>query len=201
MGWISHPLELHGSLVSLLPLRESHFLELVQLAKDKRIWEHYTIDASDTDKMKNTLKVALNERDNGTQYPFIIWKKDEKKVIGATRLLDINPDHKKLEVGWTWLHPDYWGTTVNIECKFLLLKYCFEELCALRVQLKTDENNIRSRKAIAKIGGLFEGVFRNDMIRDNGTKRNSAYFSIIDTEWDNVKGKLVTMLAKTGEQP
>ncbi len=111
--------------------------------------------------------------------------------------MDIQPNHKKLEIGWTWLHPDYWGTEVNLECKLLLLTYCFEELKTYRVQFKTDENNIRSRKAIEKIGGKFEGILRHDMIRDNGTKRNSAYFSIIDSEWGDVKRALV----KKSESP
>ena len=102
-------------------------------------------------------------------------------------------EHKKLEIGSTWLHPDYWGTEINFECKLLLLTYCFEALHTIRVQLKTDENNIRSRKAIQKIGGQFEGIFRNDMIRDNNTKRNSAYFSIIDEEWEDNKLKLTEL--------
>ena len=98
--------------------------------------------------------------------------------------MNIEPVHKKLEIGWTWLHPEYWASEINLECKLLLMTFCFEEWNAVRVQLKTDENNIRSRKAIEKIGGQFEGVLRNDMIRDNGTNRNSVYFSILDTEWE-----------------
>ena len=124
----------------------------------------------------------MNEKEKETQFPFVIYHKVHKKIIGATRFLDIQAQHKKLEIGWTWLHPNYWGTTVNLECKLLLLTYCFEKLNAIRVQFKTDENNIRSRKAIEKIGGKFEGILRNDMLRDNGTKRNSAYYSIIDSE-------------------
>ena len=101
--------------------------------------------------------------------------------------------HKKLEIGSTWLHPDYWATAINPECKLLLLTYCFEVLQAVRVQLKTDEKNMRSRKAIEKIGGQFEGILRNDMIRDNYTKRNSAYFSIIDDEWKDKKARLIEL--------
>ena len=108
--------------------------------------------------------------------------------------MDIQPTHKKLEIGWTWLHPDYWTTKLNLECKYLLLTYCLEQIEAFRVQLKTDENNIRSRKAIVKIGGQFEGIIRNDMIRDNGTKRNSAYFSIIDSDWPMIKINLALLL-------
>ena len=107
--------------------------------------------------------------------------------------MDIQPKHKKLEIGTTWLHPDYWGTAVNLECKLLLLTYCFESLATVRVHLKTDEKNLRSRKAIEEIGGQFEGILRNDMLRDNNTRRNSAYYSITDVEWPDKKIKLTEL--------
>lgn len=110
--------------------------------------------------------------------------------------MDIHFLHRKLEIGWTWLHPDYWATAVNLECKFLLLSFSFEELKALRVQLKTDENNIRSRKAIAKIGGQYEGILRKDILRDNGTSRNSVYFSLLDNEWERAKINLQGLLQR-----
>ena len=99
------------------------------------------------------------ERGNGTQFPFIIFHKLENRIIGSTRFLDIQEKHLKLEIGWTWLDPNYWGTAINLECKLLLLTFCFETLKTTRVQFKTDENNLRSRKAIEKIGGQFEGIF------------------------------------------
>lgn len=191
MNWIQHPVSLLGKSVSLLPLDESHFETLISLSKDQRIWQHYAIDGSNTQKLKSSLETSLIERENDTQYPFVIILKNEDKIVGSTRFLDIQPIHKKLEIGWTWLHPDYWGTSINLECKLLLLTYCFEELKAKRVQLKTDENNIRSRKAIEKIGGQLEGILRNDMIRENGTNRNSAYYSIIESEWKDAKQKLL----------
>lgn len=194
MNWIQHPVSLIGNNVSLIPLDESHFEHLIQLSKDQRIWQHYAIDGSDTIKLKISLESSLIERKSGIQYPFVIILKDGNKTIGSTRFLDIQPAHKKVEIGWTWLHPDYWGTTINLECKLLLLTYCFEELKAKRVQLKTDESNIRSRKAIEKIGGQFEGILRNDMIRDNGTNRNSAYYSIVDSEWEKTKFNLMKLL-------
>jgi RimJ/RimL family protein N-acetyltransferase len=135
----------------------------------------------------------LIEREKGTQYPFVVIHKQENKIIGSTRLLDIHPAHKKLEIGWTWLHPGYWASAINLECKLLLLTYCFENFKANRVQLKTDENNLRSRKAIAKIGAHYEGILRNDQVRDNGTIRSTAYFSILNSEWENVKSNLSSL--------
>ncbi len=108
--------------------------------------------------------------------------------------MDIQPVHKKLEIGSTWVHPNFWGSAVNLECKFLLLTYAFEKLHTKRVQFKTDENNVRSRKAIEKIGGQFEGILRNDMLRDNNTLRNSAVYSIIEGEWEENKMKLTRLL-------
>jgi RimJ/RimL family protein N-acetyltransferase len=142
----------------------------------------------------SALEAGLNDRERGIQYPFVIYHKKENKLIGSTRYLDIQPFHKKLEIGWTWLHPNYWASAVNPECKLLQLTYAFENLKAVRVLLKTDENNIRSRKAIEKIGGQFEGVLRQDMIRDNGTLRSSAYYGLIDKEWEKTKENLQKQL-------
>lgn len=194
MTWIQHPVSLIGKNVSLIPLDESHFETLINLAKDYRIWQDYAIDGCDTIKLKSSLETSLIERKSGMQYPFVIIMNDGSKMVGSTRFLDIQPMHKKLEIGWTWLYPNYWGTKINLECKLLLLTYCFEEIKAKRVQLKTDENNIRSRKAIDKIGEQYEGVLRNDMIKDDGSKRNSAYYSIINTEWESVKSNLINIL-------
>ncbi|WP_343636360.1 GNAT family N-acetyltransferase [Fluviicola sp.] len=195
MNWIKHPALLKGQHVSLVPLNESHIAELVELAQDKSIWKHYAIDGSDKDKLKTSLEQGIADREGGTQYPFVIQLNENGQLIGSTRFLDIQENHQKLEIGWTWLHPDYWGTNINTECKYLLLTFCFEELQAKRVQLRTDENNLRSRKAIEKIGGQFEGILRNDMVRDNGTTRNSAYFSIIPEEWQQTKAQLQELLA------
>lgn len=192
-NWINDPTTLTGQTVDLVPLEVKHFKELEQLAKDKKIWEFYPSDYSDAVTFLNKYNLALTEREKGNEYPFVIFHKKENKIIGSTRYLDIHPSDKKLEIGFTWLHPDYWGTEVNFECKLLLLTHSFETLKAVRVQLKTDENNIRSRKAIEKIGGQFEGVLRKDRMRDNNTYRNTAFYSIIDTEWNDRKLKLTEL--------
>jgi len=193
--WIKYPTTLSGETVELISLDKTHFADLMVLANDKRIWEFYAYDGSDPGTFHDILSSALIEREKGTQFPFIIFHKQDNKIIGSTRFLDIQPKHKKLEIGSTWLHPSYWGTAANLECKLLLMTYCFENLKAVRVQLKTDENNMRSRKAIQKIGGQFEGILRNDMIRDNNTLRNSAYYSIIREEWNEKKIKLAELYA------
>lgn len=190
MNWIPQSTKLAGDIIELLPLQPEHFDELAVLAAEPEIWKHIPRDMSNREKVLRTLTEAIDARDKGVQYPFVIYNKTSKKLAGATRLMNIEPEHRKLEIGWTWLHPDYWATAVNFECKLLLLTFCFEVLNACRVQLKTDENNIRSRTAILRTGAKFEGVLRHDMIREDGTKRNTAYYSITDAEWPAAKAQL-----------
>jgi RimJ/RimL family protein N-acetyltransferase len=192
-NWIENPGRLEGETIALLPLEAAHLPILTEIARDKRIWEFYPFDGTDSNRFLELYRLSITERDKGTQYPFVVFHKAENAIIGSTRYLDIQPQHRKLEIGATWLQPAYWGSPINLECKLLLLTHCFEMLKAVRVQLKTDENNIRSRKAIQKIGGEFEGILRKDMIRDNQTFRNSAYFSIIDEEWPVKKAALTNL--------
>jgi RimJ/RimL family protein N-acetyltransferase len=190
MHWVKHPTVLNGQTVDLIPLEETHFAELYTAASDIRLWERIPVDCSKSDRFTEVHTSALLEREKGSQYPFVIIHKPSGKIIGSTRLFEIYPDDKKLEIGWTWITANYWGTAVNLECKFLLLQFCFEELGTRRVQLKTDELNIRSRKAIEKIGGRFEGILRKDRIKENGESRNAAYYSILDAEWADTKQDL-----------
>lgn len=191
--WIKKQTHLTGQSVKLVPLEKTHFDELANIACDERIWKFYAVDCANHAIFMREFTEALAEQERGTQFSFVIFHNEQQKLIGSTRFLSIQPKHRKLEIGWTWLHPGYWATEVNAECKLLLLTHCFEELSTVRVQIKTDENNTRSRKAIEKIGGQFEGILRNDMIRENGTYRNSAYYSITDSDWPLVKEKLVNL--------
>lgn len=193
-NWITINASLSGAIVDVVPLEKNHFPELESISKDQRIWQYYAFDGSDSTTFMLTLESALVEKEKGTQFPFVIFHKKARRIIGSTRFMDVQFKHKKLEIGTTWLLPEYWGTAVNLECKLLLLTYCFENLKTLRVQLKTDENNLRSRKAIEKIGGEFEGILRNDMVRDNLTSRNSAYYSIIAEEWNGKRAHLAALL-------
>jgi RimJ/RimL family protein N-acetyltransferase len=193
--WIKHPTIINGQLIDLIPLEEKHFDELLQAAADKRIWEFYTGDWSVPATFHKVYNSSLKQRENGTEYPFVIFHKPSQKIIGSTRLLDIVPYDKRLEIGGTWLIPAYWATSINFDCKFALLTFCFETLYAKRVQLKTQHDNWRSRKAIEKIGGVYEGIIRKHILKDNGSYRSSAYFSILDDEWKTVKQELQARLA------
>jgi RimJ/RimL family protein N-acetyltransferase len=184
---------LSGKTVDLIKVEQAHRESLKSIAADKRIWQFYAYDNSDPKKFDSNFDTALMSMESGDQFTFTIVQKEDGRIIGSTRFMDIQPAHKKLEIGTTWLIPDCWGTAVNLECKLLLLTFCFETLKTYRVQLKTDETNLRSRRAIEKIGGVFEGIFRNDIVRDNGSHRHSAYYSIIDTEWIEKKKNLTAL--------
>ena len=189
--WIKHPTILSGPTVDLIPLSKEHFEELYLAASDKTLWELIPTDCSIRENFTAAYTKALAD-DN--HYPFIIYHRETGRIIGSTRFFDIFPEDKKLEIGWTWIIRQYWHTVVNPECKLLLLTHCFEVLKTRRVQIKTDETNIRSRKAIEKIGGKFEGILRKDKIRENGTSRNAAYYSIIDDEWEAAKLKIQALI-------
>jgi RimJ/RimL family protein N-acetyltransferase len=142
------------------------------------------------ESMLNWIKDILSRRDLGNELPFAVVHLASGKTVGATRYLDMQHDHKGLEIGGTWYAPEYQRTPVNTECKYQLLKYAFEELGCIRVQLKTDLRNTRSQVAIERLGAVKEGILRNHMITPEGVIRDSVYYSILDSEWESVKKRL-----------
>jgi RimJ/RimL family protein N-acetyltransferase len=194
MNWIQHPITLKGNKVILVPLDSSHFPALLEIGKEQAIWEYMAVDSASSEKLLLELKTALLKKANGDQYPFAIINMINGNVIGTTRLMNIFAEHKKLEIGWTWYHPKYWGAGYNTECKLLLLTYCFETLKAVRVQLVAGETNVRSRMAILKIGATYEGTMRKERVRPDGNYRNTVMYSIIDEEWVDRKQKLENLI-------
>jgi RimJ/RimL family protein N-acetyltransferase len=190
--WIKHPTELVGERIKLVPLEETHFEEICLLARERSIWKYSVmdVDGSDRDTLLKSLRTKLQKRASGDFYPFVILLKETNSIAGNTMFFDLNKNHRSLEIGTTWLHPEYWGTGINTECKYLMLNYCFEELKTIRVQIKSVHDNMRSRGAIEKVGFTFEGILRNDKILPNGSYRTAAYYSIIEGEWEKVKRDL-----------
>jgi len=195
---IQHPVVLEDEHILLLPLDAAHFDALIAIGQAPEIWTHLSIDGFMPDVLMTELKAALIKRATREQYPFTIVDKRTGAIIGSTRMYNVFPEHRKLEIGWTWYSPDYWGTGCNTACKLLLLTYCFETLGTVRVQLQTREQNLRSRAAIEKLGAKLEGILRNDRIRKDGISRNTALFSIIDSEWPAVKQGLQQQLTDRG---
>jgi RimJ/RimL family protein N-acetyltransferase len=171
-----------------------HVQELFNIGNNPDIWTYLPVKVQSIDDMKHFVDEALRAREQGTEFPFVIFDRDSGKVVGSTRFLNISIPNRNLEIGGTWLSPTIWRTRINTECKYLLLKHCFETLGAIRVQWKTDSRNIRSQQAIERLGAVKEGVFRHHMVMHDGYVRDSVFYSVIDQEWVLVKDKLESML-------
>ncbi len=181
------PITLEDDWVRLERLEEKHFDQMLPTAMQTMIWEFTMAKIYTPEDFRKYFDTALEERKQQKSYPFAIFDKKQNKYSGCTRFGNIDFKNKKLEIGWTWLHPELHGTGFNKHCKFLLLRFCFENLQLIRVELKTSSLNIRSQKAMLKIGAVKEGTLRKNFINDDGTVRDSVYFSLLDDEWPVVK--------------
>lgn len=197
-NWIS-PLTLQGKHVRLEPMTEAHVPGLAEIGIGQTFWDFMLYGNMETEEdMRNWVVDILNRAEKGTDLPFVAVHLASGRVAGATRYLNIMPKDRGLEIGGTWYGADFQRTPVNTECKYLLLTHAFETLKCIRVQLKTDKRNERSQKAIERIGAKKEGILRNHMILPDGRYRDSVFYSILDTEWADVKKNLQGMMAKYG---
>jgi N-acetyltransferase len=185
--------ELKGESVRLVPISLEHIEGLWEAAKPDEIWTYMATTVRSREEMEKMIISAIEKRNMGTDYTFTVINKDDQ-IIGSTRYLDILPEHKSLEIGSTWYHPDSWRTRVNTECKYLLLQHVFENWMFRRVQLKTDSRNLRSQKAIQRIGAVKEGTLRKDRKISGGYVRDTVFFSILNNEWETVKAELEAKL-------
>jgi RimJ/RimL family protein N-acetyltransferase len=191
------PVVLVGNTVRLEPLALAHLQGLAAVGCDDRIWRLMLYGIIQTeDDMRVWVEKLLAKQATGTDLPFAVIHVASGRVAGATRYMEIRPEHRGLEIGGTWYGLEFQRTGVNTECKYLLLQYAFEVLGAIRVQFKADVRNERSWRAIERIGAKREGILRNHYILPDGIRRDSVYYSITDLEWSAAKGKLEGMLAK-----
>ena len=191
------PVVLTGKHVRLEPLTEAHTTGLAEIGAGQPFWDFMLYGNINTfDDMHNWVLDILSRAKKGTDLPFAVIHSVSGRVAGATRYLNIEPQNRGLEIGGTWYGPEFQRTVVNTECKYLLLRHAFETLGCIRVQLKTDLRNERSQKAIERIGAVKEGVLRNHMVLPDGRIRHSVFYSILDTEWPDVKKKLEEMMER-----
>lgn len=184
------PVTLDGLIVRLCPLTLAHIPRLCAVGLVPELWQWVPTQVRSADDMVTYVETALAEQARGQSLPFAILDRKTGDVIGSTRYGNIEPAHRRLEIGWTWVMPLYQRTGANRDAKRLLLTHAFETLGAHRVELKTDSLNEKSRTAIARLGAVEEGIFRKHVITDTGRIRDTVYFSIIDTEWPAIKVKL-----------
>jgi N-acetyltransferase len=188
------PVTLEGLRVRLEPLAKAHLAGLAEVGLDEELWRWIPVPVRTVDEMAAYIETALGEQERGISLPFAIVEKATGRAIGSTRYGNIDRTHHRVEIGWTWVAQNWQGTAANTEAKYLLFKHAFETLGCMRVELKTDSLNQRSRAAILRIGAQEEGLFRNHMLTASGRIRHTAYFSIIDSEWPGVRTRLESML-------
>ncbi len=194
-GWTAKILE--GELVRLEPLTLAHEDDLWEASRDERTWQWLSIvqPATRAD-FRAYLDAALENVAAGVELPFATVLRSSGRVVGSTRFLALRPEYASLEIGWTWLAPDAWGTGANVEAKLLMLEDAFGRLGCRRVELKTDALNERSRGAMEALPAQFEGIHRKHMLVRGGENRDSAWYSVVDDEWPEVRANLLRRLGR-----
>lgn len=186
---------LEGRIVRLEPLSAEHGEGLWLASRDPRTWRWLSVVQPRTrEAWRSWIEQALAAGAAGTEIPLVTTSHKEG-VVGSTRFLSLRPEHRSLEIGWTWLHPSAWGTGANAEAKLLQLEFAFETLGCRRVEFKTDALNERARKALEAVGATFEGIHRKHMLVRDGESRDSAWYSVLDDDWPAVKAALESRLA------
>jgi RimJ/RimL family protein N-acetyltransferase len=180
---------LEGSIVILEPLTEENAEELREAARAPQIWD-WLANLNERERFDRWLELTFAAAHGGTEGPFLTREVASGAAVGSSRYLNVRPADRVVEIGWTWLNPRAWRTGANVEAKLLMLEHAFETLGCVRVEFKTDSRNERSRAALAAIPAQFEGVLRNHMIVPDVGQRDSAYYSVIDTEWHGVRENL-----------
>jgi RimJ/RimL family protein N-acetyltransferase len=194
---VVEPVTLTGRVARLEPLRLEHAADLYAASRDPSIWTYKLVRQPQTlEEIQRHIEGALRGQETGATVPFAIVSLEHGRALGETRYLTIMPQDRGLEIGWTWLSPAIQRTGANTECKYLLLCHAFEHLGAIRVQLKTHHNNVRSQRAIERLGAVKEGILRNHMIMPDGSYRHSVYFSVIESEWPSVKARLEGLMRR-----
>lgn len=193
---IVEPVTLEGRYVRLEPLALAHLARLCEVGVDPEIWRLGVAQVRDEGEMRAYVESALRAQEEGTALPFATIDLATGIAIGSTRFGSIERTHRRVEIGWTWIGRRWQRTPANTEAKYLMLRHAFETLGCIRVELKTDALNERSRAAILRIGAREEGILRRHMITPSGRVRDSVYYSVIDSEWPDVKALLEEKLAR-----
>jgi N-acetyltransferase len=190
---IEKALILEGERVRLEPLAFAHTNALRESCADPALWE-YTFSTNPFLTDEDARRWTTDAIDRSDTVAFAVVEKASEKIIGSTRYFEIVPAYRKLEIGWTFLAREFWRTHVNTEMKYLMFRYAFESWNAMRVQLKAEARNQRSRAAILRLGATYEGTHRNYRLHPDGSRRDVSYYSVIDTEWPIVKERLLSFM-------
>ena len=190
------PVTLVGRHVRLEPLALAHLDALCAVSLDPDIWRWMPAPVTNRDELRAYFEEALRGQQAGVMLPFATVAQADHRVVGCTRYGAIERVHRRVEIGWTWVARPWQRTAINTEAKYLMLRHAFESLGCIRVELKTDALNERSRAAILRLGAREEGTLRQHFIVVGGRLRDTVYYSILDREWPEVKARLETRLAQ-----
>jgi RimJ/RimL family protein N-acetyltransferase len=190
------PVTLHGRVVQLAPLSLDHVPALAEVALDPAVWRWTRDQPTSEAELRDYVERALAVAATGREVPFVQLERATGRPIGSTRFLNISPDDRRLEIGYTWLGRRFWGHGRNPDAKRTLLAHAFDDLGAHRVEFKTDALNGRSRAALRAIGATEEGVFRRHALTSGGRVRDSAYYSVIWEEWPRVRDHLDALIER-----
>ena len=194
MDLTPHPLT--GTRVWLVPLSLAHLPGLCAVGLEPELWRFTPMQVSTPEQMRAYVEDALAAQAAGTALPFATVDAASGEIIGSTRFANASPPDRRVEIGWTWIGRDWQRTHANTEAKYLMLFHAFERLGCLRVELKTDALNERSRRAIQRIGAREEGTLRKHMVTASGRVRDTVLHSIVDDEWPAVRVRLEAMMAR-----
>jgi RimJ/RimL family protein N-acetyltransferase len=193
------PIVLEGDFVRLEPMTLEHHAALSAVGLDPEIWRFTLALVQTPEEMRGYMEAALKLQREGTTLPFVTIERSSGRVVGSTRFGNYDPANRRIEIGWTWIAPAWQRTALNTEAKYLMLSHAFEKLHCVRVELKTDVLNTRSRQAMLRIGAKEEGILRKHSLVWDGRYRDSIYYSILDDEWPTVKQELERMLIRRPE--
>ncbi|MBJ7347177.1 MAG: GNAT family N-acetyltransferase [Thermoleophilaceae bacterium] len=190
-SWSTETPHMYGTRTTLEPLAPKHFEALYVVAQPVEIWQWWHFNpATSRTHFEQWFEAALALDASGEVLRFATIDAQTGAPVGSTSFLTLSEVDRSIEIGWTWLTPSAWGTGINTDAKYLQLMYAFEKLGCQRVEFDTDEQNTRSRRALEALPAQFEGVLRHNVRLPDGTKRSSAYYSVLEEEWPQVKGAL-----------
>jgi RimJ/RimL family protein N-acetyltransferase len=190
------PLHLQGTSVSLEPLEQAHIADIRNAAADGELWKLFFTSVPGPEQTQQWLDTALTMQSQQKAIPFIVREKSGGKIVGSTRFCNIDHQHQRLEIGYTWYSQSVQRSAINTECKLLLLTHAFEVLNCIAVEFRTDWFNRRSQAAIERLGAKRDGVLRNHMILPDGRIRDTVVYSILQNEWPGLKKNLQYMQNK-----
>lgn len=188
------PVTLEGRVVRLEPLSIVHHAPLCEIGLERELWQWIPERVTTPEEMRSYIEAALAAQASGTALPFATIERASGRAIGSTRFGNFDRANRRAEIGWTWLGIPWQRTAANTEAKYLMLCHAFETWKCIRVELKTDSLNERSRRAILRLGAKEEGMLRQHVVTWSGRLRHTVYFSILDSEWPGVKAALESKL-------